>query len=156
MLQGIRGQLDAIAKYHKGVKAYTGAVSELEKGIKSSKEIESLKKGAETVASGSGKLAGGMAEINDAIGKRVIPTADKLVDGSRKLNAGITALQGGSRTLAKGVNKLSSGSMRLHKGMVVFSNKEAEFAKGTARLAKAVITRGTGNNTTSAYTEANY
>ena len=92
MLQGIRGQLDAIAKYHKGVKAYTGAVSELEKGIKSSKEIESLKKGAETVASGSGKLAGGMAEINDAIGKRVIPTADKLVDGSRKLNAGITAL----------------------------------------------------------------
>ena len=149
MLSGIKGQLDAIAKYHRGVKAYTGAVSQLEKGIKESKDIQTLEKGAEAVANGSGRLAEGISGVNDAIGKQMIPAAAKLADGSKKLNAGIGALQGGSMSLVRGVNKLSNGSMRLHKGMVIFSSKEAEFAKGTEKLAKgaAALSEGLGEMT---------
>ena len=120
----LKDSLDQIAAFVSGLKSYTGAVEQIEKGS------GDLAGGMDKTVNGAGELDNGTASLKEGVGK--------LKDGSEKLTDGTKELAKGAKELSNGAKELSDGTKEAYDGCVELNDGITELKDGVEELRDGV------------------
>lgn len=121
-------------------------LNKVESGLKKGKEkidatnINGGVQDAQKLATGSEKLASGLAEYNEGINKATGGTTTlknglySYTSGVTKINNGLQTLNGSTGTLANGVSTLANGSNSLTNGLNTYTNGVGTLSTGLNQL----------------------